>query len=105
MKWVKVRDGLHRLVDDSDDRPAVKLPKKKLTGSFFVPFVPSWKKYEADMHSDNTKLAIEASEKFEIEREHAMKIDKRAKSWEEGRKQSWAKDKPYYVKKVEEAGI
>ena len=104
MKWVKVRDGVHKLVEDSDERPAVKLPNKKI-GVPFIPYSPSWRKYEAGMHSDDTKTSIESSEKFEKEREHEMKTDSTARAWEKSRKESWQKDKPYYVKKVEEAGI
>lgn len=104
MKWVKIHDGSYKFVEDSDTRPSVKLPKKKL-GVPFIPFSPSWKKYEADMHSDNTKVAIAASEKFQAEREHAMKTDSRARNWEEGRKQSWQNDKPAFAKKIQEAGI
>ncbi len=104
MKWVNVRDGVHKLVEDSDERPAITLPNKKI-GIPFIPYSPSWKKYEQDMHSDNSKVAAKATDKFMAERDHAIKTDRIAKSWEDGRKQSWAKDKPYYVKKVEEAGI
>lgn len=104
MKWVKVRDGVHKLVEDSDERPAVKLPSKKI-GVPFIPFSPSWRQYESGMHSDNTKTSIESSEKFEKEREHQLKNDPQAARWEKSRKESWNKDKPYYVKKVEEAGI
>jgi hypothetical protein len=77
----------------------------KSVKTFTVAFSPSWKKYEEGMHSDNKKLSIDSSEKFEMERAHAVKTDPKARSWEEGRKQSWQKDKPYYVKKVQEAGI
>ena len=104
MKWVLVRDGVNKFVEDSDERPAIKLPNKKF-GIPFIPFTPPWKKYEEGMHSDNTKTSIESSEKFEQERDHTIKTDKLAARWEKSRKERWAKDKPYYVKKVEEAGI
>jgi CDP-glycerol glycerophosphotransferase (TagB/SpsB family) len=104
MKWVKVRDGVHKLVEDSDERPAVKLPNKKI-GIPFIPYSPSWRKYEEGMHSDNAKTSIESSEKFEKERDHTIKTDPQAARWEKSRKERWQKDKTYYVKKVEEAGI
>jgi len=104
MKWVKIRDGLQRLVDDSDERPAIKSSKKSL-GIPFVAYSPSWRTYEADMHSDDKNVSLDASEKFEKEREHQMNTDPRAVRWEKSRKESWQKDKPYYVKKVEEVGI
>jgi hypothetical protein len=77
----------------------------KTTKSFSIPFVPSWGKYEEGMHSDDKKFALDSSEKFEQEREHAMRTDPKAARWEKGRKEGWQKDKPYYAKKVQEAGI
>lgn len=94
-EWSEETPPVELQCDDCD-----KTPKKIHTA-----FSPSWKKYEDGMHSDNNAIAKQSTDKFMAEREHAMKTDKTAKQWEESRKQSWAKDKPYYVKKVEEAGI
>lgn len=104
MKWVKIHEGTFKYVEDSDERPSVKLPHKKI-GIPFTPFNPSWKQYESGMHSDDPKVALDSSEKFESERNHAIQTDRKAASWEKSRKEGWQKDKPYYVKKVQEAGI
>jgi hypothetical protein len=108
MKWVLVRPGLHRLVEDSDDRPAVKLKSKGVPKGLHTPYTPPWKKYELGMtHPDNNKQG-EYTDKFNDVREHEMKTDPVAKRWEESRKERLAKDKPYWVKeqmKKEQMGM
>ena len=89
--------GSYNLVDDSDERPAVKLPHRGI-GTLHTTFSPSWKKYEEGMKNPNSKNQGEYTDKFIAEREHALKTDPQAKRWEEGRKESWAKDKPQWVK-------
>lgn len=99
MKWVSVRPGLSRLVEDSDPRPAIKLPKKKL-GIPFTPYVPPWKQFEEGMLNPNSKNQAEYGDKFTAAREHEMRNDPKARKWEESRKERLAKDKPYFVKQI-----
>jgi hypothetical protein len=97
MKWVLHSPGSYRLVDDSDERPAVKLPSRK----FGVPstrFNPSWKKYEEGMKHQDSKTQVESGDKFMDERDHAMKTDPQAKRWEDSRKASLARDKPQWIR-------
>jgi len=98
MKWVTLRDGLQRLVDNDDPRPAVKT-KKKPMGIPFIPYSPTWKKYEKDMWNTDYKHSSEATDKFIAEREHETKTDPKAARWEQSRKAGWAKDKPLWVKR------
>lgn len=104
MKWILVRDGTYKYVEDTDPRPRVSLPSKGIAG-FFTKFSPSWGKYEKDMWNTDVKHSREASDKFALEREHAMKSDARAARWEQGRKAAWAKDKPLWAKKVAKGEI
>lgn len=75
-------------------------------GSFFcynivVPntvFDPSWKKYEKDLHSDDPQKALEAGIKFDEIRKEELRKDAKARRWEESRKESFLKDKPYFTK-------
>lgn len=103
-KWVKIRDGLYKLVSDDDPRPSVQLPNKKM-GAPFVPFTPSWKKHERDVWNDDTKRSMEATDKFVAEREHETKTDPRAARWEKSRKARWEKDKPAWVTWARKRGI
>lgn len=66
------------------------MPKTKYT--------PSWKKYEKDLHSDDADVARDAAEKFDLERQHEMRVDPEARRWEESRKSEVAKDKPIWKK-------
>jgi hypothetical protein len=100
MKWVSDSPGSYRLVEDSDERPSVKL-KSKVMGVPHTVFTPSWKKYEDAMTNQASKDQGEATDKFLAEREHAMKTDDKARRWEEGRKASWTRDKPYWIKQQE----
>jgi co-chaperonin GroES (HSP10) len=58
-----------------------------------------WGKYEAGVHSEDTKTQIEQTDKFLAEREHALETDPKIKQWEEDRKKAWEKDKPTWKKK------
>lgn len=69
-------------------------------------YTPSWKKYEKDLHSDDADVARAAADKFDLERQHEMKVDPEARRWEESRKAEVVKDKPTWKKeklKAEEA--
>ena len=59
---------------------------------------PSWKKYEDDIKSNDSKKAMEAGDLFVKEREWETKHNNELKKWEEGRKESIAKQKPAWVK-------
>jgi hypothetical protein len=64
-----------------------------------VPFNPSWKRYEKDLSNPDDQKAREAADKFDIERQHEMRTDPRAKRWEESRKKAIAEQKPAWAKK------
>lgn len=104
MKWVQARDGKYKYVDDSDSRPSVNLPNKKM-GSFYVPYLPPWKKYESGIWNDDAKKSISATDKFIDERDHEIKVDPKAARWEKSRKASWDKDKPAWRKWAKKRGI
>jgi len=59
---------------------------------------PSWKKYEDDIKSNDSKKAMEAGDLFVKEREWETKHNDQLKEWEEGRKTDIAKQKPAWVK-------
>lgn len=103
MKWVLVRDGSYKYVTDDDARPSVVLPNKPL-GSIFIPYNPSWKKYESEMWNDDKKRSIPATDKFIDEREHETRTDPKAARWEKSRKERVAKDKPAWVKWAKQRG-
>lgn len=103
MKWVQVRDGSYKFVEDSDSRPAVKLSSKRL-GVPFTPFQPSWKKHESEMWNDDKRKSIAATDRFIEEREHEVRIDPRAARWEASRKERVAKDKPAWRKWAQRRG-
>lgn len=63
-----------------------------------TPYQPDWKKHEAGLFHPDPKVQQEASDKFEAERDHALKTDPAARRWEKSRKESVAKDKPHFVK-------
>jgi len=102
-KWVKVRDGKYKLVDDTDTRPVVRLPNKPL-GIPFIPFSPSWKKYESEIWNDDSRRSMTATDKFLDEREHETQTDSRARRWESSRKERVAKDKPAWRKWAQKRG-
>jgi hypothetical protein len=101
MKWVLLSPGNYKLVDDEDERPAVKLPSHK-PGKIFTPFAPSWKKYEEGMKHPDSPNQGEYADKFIAEREHQLKVDPQAKKWEESRKAVWAREKPQWVKQLKD---
>lgn len=103
-KWVKIRDGKYKYVPDSDSRPSVTLPTKKL-GPVYIPFKPSWGKYERDMWNDDKDKSMKASDRFIDEREHETKTDPKAARWEASRKERWAKDKPEWRKWATKRGV
>ena|SRR3990172_1198949 len=96
MKWVLNTPGSYKLVEDEDPRPAVKLPSKP--GMPNTRFTPSWKKYEAGQFLADPKKQRGYSDKFEAERNHAIKTDKAAARWEKSRRESLLKDKPAWRK-------
>lgn len=96
MKWITVRPGNYKLVEDDDPRPEVKLPSRP--GAPSTHFSPSWKKYEAGVFLGNAKQQEEYSDKFMAERAHAIKTDPQARRWEESRRKSVAKDKAAWRK-------
>lgn len=100
MKWVQIAPGHSKLVDDSDERPAIKPKHHKGTPppNIHIAFTPSWRKYEDAMKNPLNKRQAVAGDKFFQERERAMKTDPKAKAWEEGRKAEWARNKPQWVK-------
>lgn len=65
-----------------------------------VLYSPTWKPYEKDLNSDDPKKSVQAAEAFDAEREHEMKVSKKAKDWETGRKTDIAKQKPDWKKKM-----
>ena len=108
-KWIEAKLGTYKLVDINDPRPAVEMPSKfkeavgKKTTT--TPFNPSWKKYEKGMWSGDKETSIAQTDKFLDERDHAVKTDPRAKRWEAGRKQEWAKNKRYWAKDMVHKGV
>jgi hypothetical protein len=97
MKWIQSSPGSYRLVDDSDERPAVKLPNRRFTEGptkeLKVKFLPSWKKYEEKMHHGTPAEQREASELFTAEREKEINTSRQASSWEKGRREWFQKQK------------
>ena len=97
MKWVEVRSGKYKLVEDDDPRPAVTLQPK--VGVPAIHIAPPWKKFEAPTFEASAPEQRVASDKFEASREHYTKIDKNWDRWEKSRRATLAKDKPAWVKK------
>lgn len=62
-------------------------------------FDPLWKKYEKGLRDENPDVSLKAGEAFALEREHQMKVDKKAKSWEESRKKALEEQKPDWVRR------
>ena len=96
MKWVEIRSGKYKLVDDDDPRPEVGLESHK--GSPNVQIAPPWKKYEVGQMIGNPDSQFDTSEKFEAERQHAMKTDPSWRRWEKSRRERMAKEKPAWRK-------
>jgi len=104
MKWIQVRHGVYKFVSDNDSRPQVAPSNKKL-GIPYIPFSPSWKKYEKDIWNDSTKRSMKATDSFLGERDYQTKRDPQAARWEASRKERLAKDKPAWVKWATQRGI
>lgn len=104
MKWVQVREGNYKYVEDEDERPAVRLKHKRMFPNFILAYSPSWRRYETAMVHPDSKNQGEATDKFVAEREHEMKTDPKAKRWEEGRKAEWVKAKPAWRKRMMQEG-
>lgn len=62
-------------------------------------FVPDWKKYEKDLHSDDNEKARQAADAFQESREKEIQNSAKARKWEEDRKKEIFKNKPEWVKK------
>jgi len=105
VKWVELSPGRYKLVEDDDSRPAVKL--KSRIGTPNVKFNPSWGKYEQNYWTPDPDVnsSNDLTDKFLDEREHQLKVNPKAKRWEEGRKKEWARNKPYWVKQQREKGV
>lgn len=105
-KWIRVSPGHCKLVESTDPRPEVKLKSRTLpnASSIYTKFTPDWKRYEEAMHKGTPDQQAEAADKFTAERDHALKVDVSARHWEEGRKESWAKDKPQWRKEMMKKG-
>jgi hypothetical protein len=107
VKWVKVREGLYKLVEDDDPRPAVKL--KSHRGAPNIKYVPPWKKYESPMWFGGANDQIKASEQFTQERDREMQKDPKAARWEKSRREWFAKQKRGWrdkeLKKLREQGL
>ena len=97
MKWIQSAPGNYKLVEDTDERPEVKLPSRTV-GAPHIAFVPPWKKYEEAMKHPDSKQQGVATDKFMAEREHAIKTDPQARKYEESRKARWTADKPQWIK-------
>jgi len=103
MKWITISPGHYRLVDDSDERPSVKLRSK--SGAPVIKYTPPWKVYEEGMKHQLSKDQVTPGDKFLAEREHQLKIDPVAKRWEDSRKASWDKDKPSWRREMMKKGV
>ncbi len=62
-------------------------------------YKPNWSKHEAGMRADDEQVHDLAGEAFETERQHELATSKKARDWEKGRKEEWAKNKPEHVRK------
>ena len=63
----------------------------------------SWKKYEKDIHSNDLEKQIKSLDAFDEERTLQLKTSEKARSWEKGRKQELAKNKPLWRKEIDTA--
>lgn len=101
MKWVKISDGKHKLVPDSDPRPEDTEFANRTTppGSPHIAFKPSWAVFEPSMRSHDPKVQRAATDLFMAERTRETAMSSKARRWEQSRKESWAKDKPTWRKR------
>lgn len=98
MKWIKIREGHYRLVDDNDDRPEVHLPKKEI-GNFSMGYKPGWvntlnrvNPHPEAMDSEGERRAIDL---MLNDRDKETRISKKAAGWERGRRVAWNKNVKY----------
>jgi len=96
MKWVKIREGYHKYVEDSDDRPAVILKNKK--GIPYIKTSIPWASTEKYITIGDPEKERQAADIFDSERKEWTKTSLKLRRWEEDRKKSWAKDKPAWRK-------
>lgn len=61
-------------------------------------YIPTWREYEEDLHSDNVDTAIAGADAFEKERIKETTKSKKARQWEEDRKKEAQRLKPQWVK-------
>lgn len=76
--------------------------KPKGCASFFMSdttFVPDWAKHSEGLRADDETIAAKAEDNFVETRERELQTSQRARDYEAGRKEEWAKNKPEYVKK------
>ena len=106
MKWVQVRDGSYKYVNDNDPRPSVELHKRQI-GDTYVKFTPSWKKYEQNYWTPDPERTSDnkTTDKFLAERDHETKTDPKARRWEDSRKKEWARNKPAWRKQMATKGL
>lgn len=101
LKWVEERSGKYKLVTLDDPRPEVKLKSRR--GTPTIKFTPSWKKYESSIH------LLDGADKFNKEREHAVKTDPKAARWEKSRREWFQKQKHAWrekeMAKLKEKGL
>jgi len=105
-KWVKVTPGVHKLVDGDDPRPAIPIPEKTREDykTISIKETPSWVGISNELMPDPMKNdsqgEIKATDAMLEDRKKTTSMSAKARSWEEGRKKEWAKNKPYYRKEV-----
>lgn len=106
MKWVEISPKKYRLVDDGDERPAVKLKNQPIpkASSIHLLYTPSWKKYEEGMKHPDSKNQVVSGDRFLAERAFQVRNDPKAKRYEESRKEAWSKEKPQWIKKMQKEG-
>lgn len=61
-------------------------------------YEPEWKKFEKDLHNEDSDKARWAAVAFDETRKEELKNSSKAREWEESRKDSWIKDKPEWKK-------
>lgn len=65
-------------------------------------YKPTWAQYEADIHGNDPKKAIEATEAFTQERDRELATSREARDYEKARREEMARNKPLYAKKKRE---
>jgi len=105
MKWIKIREGRWKFVEDDDERPEAKLKKKKF-GSFSIGYKPKWASTFDRMNPDPMAMDAEgervALDAMMDEKEVELKFDKKARKWEKGRKKAWRENVTFKKRKESE---